>query len=54
MQAYNYVLLLDMIKSGKLSPQKLIGKSISLEDAAVELPDMNSFHGVGITMITEL
>jgi alcohol dehydrogenase len=53
MQAYNYVLLLDMIKEGKLSPQKLIGKSINLEDAAQELPNMDSFHGTGITVITE-
>jgi len=53
MQAYNYVLLLDMIKAGKLSPQKLIGKNISLEDATLELPDMDAFQGTGLTMITE-
>jgi alcohol dehydrogenase len=51
MQAYNYVLLLDMIKTGKLSPQKLIGKTINLDDAAQELPNMDSFQGIGITMI---
>lgn len=51
MQAYNYGLLLDMIKTGKLSPDKLIGKSISLEDAALELPDMDTFANLGVTMI---
>jgi alcohol dehydrogenase len=53
MQAYKYVLLLDMIKAGKLSPQKLIGKSISLQEAALELPNMNAFKGAGITMIDQ-
>ena len=51
MQAYNYGLLLDMIKTGKLSPSKLIGRSISLQDAALELPNMDSFKDLGVTMI---
>lgn len=51
MQAYNYGLLLDMIKMGKLSPDKLIGKSISLQDAVLELPNMDSFKNLGVTMI---
>ena len=51
MQAYNYPLLLEMIQTGRLSPQKLIGRSISLEDAALELPEMNTFAHPGITMI---
>jgi len=51
MQAYNYVLLLDMIKAGKLSPQKLIGKTIGLEEAVQELPNMNSFQNIGVTII---
>lgn len=51
MQAYNYGLLLDMIKTGKLSPHKLIGRSISLQDAVLELPLMDSFKDLGVTMI---
>ncbi|MCC6283228.1 MAG: zinc-dependent alcohol dehydrogenase family protein [Saprospiraceae bacterium] len=51
MQAYNYGLMLDMIKSGKLAPEKLLGKSISLEDAVLELPRMDTFRSVGVTMI---
>ena len=51
MQAYNYNLLLDMIQSGKLSPQKLIGKCIGIEEAIVDLPRMDEFKDVGITII---
>ncbi len=51
MQAYNYGLMLDMIKSGKLAPEKLLGKSISLQDAVLELPRMDTFKSVGVTMI---
>ena len=51
MQAYNYGLLLDMIDTGKLSPDRLIGRSISLEDAVLELPGMNTFKNLGVTMI---
>ena len=54
MQAYNYGLMLDMIKSGKLAPEKLLGKSISLEDAVLELPRMDTFRSVGVTMIERL
>ncbi len=51
MQAYNYGLLLDMIKSGALSPQKLIGSCISLQDAVLALPEMDTFQNLGVTMI---
>ena len=51
MQAYNYHLLMDMIQSGKLSPEKLIGKTIPLEQAVTELPEMDNFKGVGVTVI---
>ena len=50
-QAYNYSSLLEMINSGKLYPQKLIGKTISLDEAAEELSNMNNFAGTGITVI---
>lgn len=51
MQAYNYGLLLDMIKTGALSPQKLIGARISLQDAVLALPEMDTFQNLGVTMI---
>ncbi|CAB1083642.1 Alcohol dehydrogenase (EC [Olavius algarvensis Delta 1 endosymbiont] len=50
-QAYKYSALLAMINSGKLNPQKLIGKTISLEESPEELADMNSFANTGVTVI---
>ena len=51
MQAHRYAELLDMIRAGKLRPERLIGKTISLEDTLVELPAMNDFTGTGVTVI---
>ena len=51
MQAHRYPAMLDMIRDGRLNPQKLIGKTISLDDAPTELMDLNSFLGVGVTVI---
>jgi alcohol dehydrogenase len=52
-QAYKYADLLAMIQSGKLSPQKLIGKRIRLEEALTELTNMDSFGGIGVTVIDQ-
>jgi len=51
MQAHQYDDLLRMIESGKLLPKKLIGKTVSLEDGVKELEAMDSFKGLGITVI---
>lgn len=51
MQAYKYEEMIGMIVSGKLQPQKLIGKRISLEDGLKELISMNNFSGVGVSVI---
>jgi alcohol dehydrogenase len=51
MQAHRYAELLEMISDGRLRPDLLIGRTISLEDAVVELPEMNSFTGTGVTVI---
>ena len=50
-QAHRYPELLSMIESGHLRPDKLIGKTISLEDALIELPAMDKFAGVGVTVL---
>jgi alcohol dehydrogenase len=50
-QAHRYAELLAMIRAGTLRPDLLIGKTISLEDAVVELPAMNNFKGTGVTVI---
>ena len=51
MQAYKYPALLALIRSGKLFPEKLVEKTISLDEALVELANMNSFKGTGIKVI---
>ncbi|MBX7172863.1 MAG: zinc-dependent alcohol dehydrogenase family protein [Pyrinomonadaceae bacterium] len=51
MQAHKYPEMLEMIKQGKLQPEKLIGKTISLEESINELVNMNSFSGTGVTVI---
>jgi len=53
MQAHKYSVLLAMIQAGKLFPEKLVGKTISLEESLNELPNMDSFAGTGITVINE-
>ncbi len=51
MQAHAYPEMIEMIKQGKLNPESLIGKSISLEEAAIELPRMDEFLDEGMMMI---
>lgn len=51
MQAYRYEALLGMILSGKLHPEKLIGKTVSLENSLRELETMDRFSSVGVTVI---
>jgi alcohol dehydrogenase len=52
MQAFRYTAMMDMLETGKLVPQKLVGKKIGLGEAPAALMDMNSFEGTGITVIT--
>jgi alcohol dehydrogenase len=54
MQAHRYADLLAMIRAGELRPDLLIGKTITLEDALVELPAMNDFSSTGVTVIDRL
>ncbi|MEM6432178.1 MAG: zinc-binding dehydrogenase, partial [Deinococcota bacterium] len=51
MQAHRYPQLLKMIWAGKLAPDKLIQKTIRLEEAPNALVTMDSFSGIGITVI---
>jgi alcohol dehydrogenase len=50
-QAYKYPLLFEMIQSGKVDPSRLIGQTISLEEAAVSLTEMDGFAGTGVKII---
>jgi len=51
LQAHRYEDMLKMISMGRLEPQRLIGKTVSLEEAPKELPGMSDFGAVGITVI---
>lgn len=53
MQAHRYGAMLAMIKSGKLSPEKLIGRRITLEESVQALINMDKFEGVGVTVVTK-
>lgn len=53
MQAYAYGKLLELISSGKLQPQKIIGKTIPIEKAPAELESMGNFGAIGITIINQ-
>ncbi|HPF46617.1 MAG: zinc-dependent alcohol dehydrogenase family protein [Alphaproteobacteria bacterium] len=50
-QAYRYPELIGMIENGALSPEKLIGQTISLEQSIEALMNMDSFEGTGVTVI---
>lgn len=51
MQAHQYNIMMDWISSGKMHPEKLLGKIISLEESCEALMDLNSFRQTGVTVI---
>ena len=51
MQAHRYDRMLEMILSGRLEPDRLIGKRVSLEASIDELMHMDRFEGSGVTVI---
>ena len=51
MAARDYPAMLDLITGGRLSPERLVGRTIALSDAPSELPRMGAFEGVGVTVI---
>lgn len=53
MQAHRYDALLTMIESGRLAPEKLIGRTITLEESIDALVNMDRFEGAGVTVVTE-
>ncbi len=53
MQAHRYSAMLDMITSGMLAPERLVGGTIRLEDAPGALMNMDNFESTGATVITE-
>jgi alcohol dehydrogenase len=51
MQAHRYAAMLAMIETGKLAPEKLIGKVVSLEEGLQHLIRMDRFEINGVTVI---
>lgn len=51
MQAHRYSEMLDLISAGRLQPQRLIGKTVTLQEAPRELESMGDFGATGITVI---
>jgi alcohol dehydrogenase len=52
MQAFRYDAMMAMIETGKLAPEKLIGKRIGLDEAPEALMNMDRFEGTGISVVT--
>ncbi|WP_421546421.1 zinc-dependent alcohol dehydrogenase family protein [Pseudomonas sp. QD4] len=51
MQAHRYDAMFAMMQSGKLAPQKLIGRTISLEQSVEALMNMDKFEVAGVTVV---
>lgn len=51
MQSFRYDAVFEMIKSGKVQPDLMLGKTISLEEAPEALVNMNKFEFLGVTVI---
>lgn len=52
MQAHRYGAMLDMVETGMLRPERLVGDKISLGAAPQALTNMDKFQSVGATVIT--
>ncbi|ESX21371.1 zinc-dependent alcohol dehydrogenase family protein [Mesorhizobium sp. LSJC264A00] len=53
MQAHRYPAMMEMIRTGKLKPELLVGKKISLDEAPAALVAMGGFEGIGIGVVTK-
>lgn len=53
MQAFRYTEMFELIKSGKLKPGLLVGKTISLAEVPEALVNMDKFENVGVTVVNK-
>jgi len=51
MQAHRYPQMLEMVTSGSLHPEQLVGRTISLDQAAEALVNMDRFAETGVAVI---
>lgn len=52
-QAHRYAQLMPLILDGSVQPDKLIGRTVNLEQAAIDLVRMDRFEETGVTVITD-
>ncbi|WP_062228821.1 zinc-dependent alcohol dehydrogenase family protein [Aureimonas frigidaquae] len=52
MQAHRYDVMMPMILSGKLKPERLVGRRIDLAESIDALMAMDRFQGTGTTVVT--
>lgn len=53
MQAFRYECVFEMIKTGKVKPELMLGKTISLDEVPAALINMNNFENLGVTVINK-
>ncbi len=53
MQAFRYTEMFEMIKSGKLKPELLVGKTICLDEVPAALVNMDKFENLGVTVVNK-
>ena len=53
MPAHRYPAMFEMLRSGKVAPEKLVGRTISLEQSPEALMNMDRFDVPGVTVVTE-
>ncbi|MDH3494288.1 MAG: zinc-dependent alcohol dehydrogenase family protein [Acidobacteriota bacterium] len=51
MQAHRYPEMLEMIEDGRMRPEMLVGRTVTLEESIVELTGMDAFAGAGVKVI---
>jgi len=51
MQAHRYPAMLEMIRCGRLKPQKLLGRTITLQESSTALPNIDRNPSPGVTVI---
>jgi len=51
MQAHRYPAMLEMIRTRQLQPEKLVGRTTTLEEAVISLTHMDRDASLGVTII---
>ena len=51
MQAHRYPAMMEMIRTGRLQPERLLGRTINLDEAATALPQMDRDPSLGVTVV---